>query len=79
MPMDATRLGTAMFNAVNALAAGSAKSDTLARYKAMAAEIISEISSNATIASLATNGGSTMGDPPHKHYPATNSATGKIS
>lgn len=79
MSMNASRLGTAMFNAVNTLASGASKADAKARMIAMAQEIIDEISDNATIAPLATNGGTTQGDPPHKHYPATNSATGKIS
>ena len=77
--MDATRLGTAMFNAVNALTAGATKADAKARMIAMAGQIIAEIAANATIASLATDGGDLGGDPPHKHYPATNTATGKIS
>ena len=79
MAMDSTRLGTAMFNAVNALAAGATEADAKARMIAMAQCFIDEISDNATIASLATDGGTTAGDPPHKHYPATNEATGKIS
>ena len=79
MSMNATRLGTAMFDGVRALAAGATEADVKARFIAQAQAIIDEISSNATIASLATDGGTTAGDPPHKHYPATNSATGKIS
>lgn len=79
MAMDATRLGTAMFNAVNALAAGATEADAKARMVAMAQCFIDEISANATIASLATDGGDIGGDPPHTHDPATNEATGKIS
>ena len=79
MAMDATRMGKAMYDAVHALGAGATEADARARMQAMAKAIIDEIKENAAIAPLDTDGGSVAGDPPHKHYPKTTTATGKIS
>jgi hypothetical protein len=78
MPMDADRLGAAMFDAVNALASGASESNVQARYKAMAQAIIDEIKDNADISPLLTTS-TPAGAGPHIHNPLTVLATGKIS
>jgi hypothetical protein len=78
MPLDATRLGTNMFNAVNALAAGATEADAKARMIALAEAIIHEFKTQARIGSLSTT--STPADGAgHIHSPITVQATGKIS
>lgn len=80
MSMDADRLGQAMYDAVNALAAGATEADVKARFIAQAQAIIDEITANATIAPLPGTHAAIIGTSPHVHPTITSlEATGKIS
>ncbi len=80
MSMDATRLGTATYNAVNALGAGDTEDDAKARHIAIAQCFIDEITANATIAPLLSTDTPIIGTSIHSHMPVTTAIeTGKIS
>lgn len=80
MSMDATRLGTAMFNAVNALGSGATEGDAKARHIAIAQAFIDEITDHATIAPLSAIDTPQPGPGIHNHVPImTTTATGIIS
>ena len=78
MGMNATRLGTAMYDAIQSLSSGNDAGAAKSRMIAIAGAIISEISANGTISPLSTSS-TPAGTGPHTHSPITVSSTGKIS
>lgn len=67
-----------MFDAMQAVGNGGTEADARSRMRAIAAAIIDEIQSNATIGVLSTTS-TPAGQVPHIHNPLTVEATGKIS
>lgn len=80
MPMNASAMGQAMYNAVHAIGTGSSETDAKNRMIAMAQEIINHISSDATISPISCTATPIIGTSVHNHAPVTTqSSTGKIS
>ena len=79
MALNKQTCASAAYQAVKAIGNGTSEADAQSRVEALIGAIFDHIASNATIAPLSTDGGTTAGDPPHKHNPSTTSATGKIS
>lgn len=78
MAMNGSRLGVAMYNALQAYDKGATAGDARQRMIVMATEIVNEISNYATIATQSTTS-TPSGTGPHIHSPIVTATTGKIS
>ena len=78
MSMSGSRLGIAMYNAIQAYDKGKNPTDARSRMIAIGNCIVAEISSYASIATQSTTS-TPSGTGPHIHTPIVTASTGKIS